>query len=403
MSGPLLTVQRAGSSLAVAPVTVPSLLILGTDAVVSASPGTPVQLAHACLAMGYHAVIPASWGDELLASRAIARLRECDGPLLYCCCPHVTRRLATHGDSSLAPFLLSLASPPVATAQYLRAAYAPVRPLITFVGDCPSGAHHSIDRWLTVRELQNGLAERGIEIIAQPTEFDSVLPPDRRRYFSEPGGVPSRSTLRHLPAPVELVELKGEDLVVELAQQLLSGSRALVDIATSVGCSCSGATGALNVETARARVREQEPPRALAPVVDHSVSVALESASPMSVSAAAPSVQEAPAVPEPAAFTNGMVPEEAPAQGDVGTRQRTPPGQTRAVLGVMPQARVETGRQLPRAYVARRRSTPRGVRKVSLREDGASVRRARRTLWMLGGGVGIAIGLGLAWLLRTLL
>ena len=44
--------------------TVPSVLILGTDAVLAAGPATPVQLVHACRAAGYDAVIPASWGDE---------------------------------------------------------------------------------------------------------------------------------------------------------------------------------------------------------------------------------------------------------------------------------------------------------------------------------------------------
>jgi hypothetical protein len=383
-------------------VTVPSLLVLGTDAVLSALPATPVQLAHACLEAGYHAVIPSSWGDELLASRAIARLRETEGPLLYCSCPHVSRRIATHGDS-LAPFLLSLVPPPVATAQYLRAAYAPVRPLITFVGDCPAGAHHSIDRWLTARELLASLVERGIDITTQPTEFDSVLPPDRRRYFSEPGGIPSRSTLRHLPAPVDLVELRGDDLVVDLAQQLLSGSRALVDIASAVGCSCSGAVGAGSPDASRAGVREHEPPRALGPVVDHSVSVNLEGA--LAAAPTIPARTEPPPspAPEPVMVGNGDIPVPAPVPVEIGSRRKTTPGSTRAVLGVMPQTRLEPGRQLPRAYVARRRVSPRGVRKASLRDEIVSDMRSRRALWVLGGGVGMAIGIGIAWLLRGLL
>jgi hypothetical protein len=49
-------------------VTSPSLVILGTDAVLAAAPATPVQLAHACLAAGYGAAVPASWGDELQLS-----------------------------------------------------------------------------------------------------------------------------------------------------------------------------------------------------------------------------------------------------------------------------------------------------------------------------------------------
>ncbi len=378
--------------------TVPSLLILGTDAVLAAAPATPVQLAHACLAAGYRTVIPSSWGDELIASRVIARLRESEGPVLLCSCPLVARRVAMHGDS-LTPFLLSLVSPPVATAQYLRAAYAPIRPQITFAGDCSSGGHPTIDRWLTARELGTLLAERGIEVTAQPTEFDAILPPDRRRYFSEPGGVPSRSTLRHLPSPVELVELKGDDIVAELAQQLLSGTRTLVDIATSMGCSCSGAFGEASVEAARARVREQEPPRALAPVVDHSVSIALESL------VAAPPRPPVPALevrqsPEPLRDGDATAPDPTIAV-DVMTRLRTPAGQIRAVLGGIPHANVDEGRRLPRAYVARRRSAPRGMRRFSGEQHVADFRR-RRALWILGGSIGVAMGLGVSWLMRVL-
>src|SRR5690348_16284732 len=52
---------------------VPSVpvVILGTDALLAAAPATPVQLAHACLRGGFANVIPASWGDELIASAVL--------------------------------------------------------------------------------------------------------------------------------------------------------------------------------------------------------------------------------------------------------------------------------------------------------------------------------------------
>src|SRR5438067_4356844 len=99
MSGPLLTGLRNGASLAVGPVTAPSLLILGTDAVLAAVPATPVQLAHACLASGFDAVIPVTWGDELVAARVLDRIRGIDTPVVQCCCPYVTRRLAANADT----------------------------------------------------------------------------------------------------------------------------------------------------------------------------------------------------------------------------------------------------------------------------------------------------------------
>ena len=386
----------------VVPTTVPSLLILGTDAVLAAAPATPVQLAHACMAAGFHTVIPVTWGDELIASRVIERLRDADVPLVQCSCPYVARRLATHGDA-IAPMLASFVSPPIATAQYLRAAYAPSRPHITYAGGCPAASHDIIDVWLSVDELKSTLAERGVSASTQPTEFDSVIPPDRRRYFSEPGGVPSRHALRQLSAPVDLVELQGDDVVVDLAQQLLSGSRALVDLAVPLGCCCSGATGSVGADAARARVRDQEPPRALSPVVDHSMRLALDGPP---LSAGPPVAREVDPAPKAMDQRSSQPPEvtlEAAMIGaDPVTRRRSPPGLSRPVLGAMPLRRSEAGRQLPRAYVARRRSSPHGLRQSSVRSEGPSApqpeRRQPRLAWIVAAGV--AIGLGIALLLR---
>lgn len=378
------------------------MLILGTDAVLAAAPATPVQLAHACLAAGFHTVIPVSWGDELIASRVIDRLRNDDVPLVQCSCPYVARRLATHSDA-IAPMLASFVSPPVATAQYLRAAYGASRPHITYAGGCPSASNDNIDVWLSVDELMSTLAERGVSASTQPTEFDSVIPPDRRRYFSEPGGVPSRYALRQLPTPVDLVELLGDDIVVDLAQQLLSSSRALVDLALPLGCRCSGATGSVSAEAARARVREQEPPRALSPVVDHSLRLALDGPPPSPGAAVARQVEPRTKTADQRSSQSPDVPPEPALIGaDAITRRRAPPGPSRPVLGTMPLRRSEAGRQLPRAYVARRRSSPRGLRQSSLRGEGPSApppeRRQPRLVWIVAAGV--AIGLGIALLLR---
>jgi hypothetical protein len=256
-------------------VTVPSLLILGTDAVLAASPATPVQLVHACLAVGYQAVIPASWGDELIAGRLLERLRDITAPVIQCSCPLVARRLEPHG-ASLAPSIVAVASPPVATAKYLRALYAPLRPYITYAGACAAADHETIDVWLNPDALASALAERGISPLAQPTEFDSILPPDRRRFFSDPGGVPSRLAMRELPDAVSIVEASSDDFAAEVAQLLLSGSRILIDAAPSQGCACSGVTGGIAAGVARATVKVAEPPRALGPVVDHSLPLVLE-------------------------------------------------------------------------------------------------------------------------------
>ena len=396
---------RASASAQVAfasavPTTVPSLIILGTDAVLAAAPATPVQLAQACLSAGYHVAIPGSWGDELIAARAIERLRDADGPLVQCSCPYVSRRLANHGET-LAPMLLSFVPPPVATAQYLRAVYAPARPRITYAGGCPSAAHDSIDVWLSPDELMNALAEQGISATAQPTEFDSVLPPDRRRYYSDPGGVPSRHALRHLPTPVDVVELKGRDIVLDLAQQLLSGSRALIDVALPLGCCCSGAVGTSNLEAARGRVRELEPPRALGPVVDHSVRFPLEGIPP----GAETIVVKEPTPPAPLPVPRTTRPAEpvsdpTPVAIEVAPRRRSPPGLSRPVLGTMPIARSDAGRQLPRAYIARRRSSPRGFRESFVKSEPSSAPSFdHRRRFLVAAATGVLVGLAIAWAL----
>jgi hypothetical protein len=385
------------------PTTVPSLLIVGTDAVLAAAPATPVQLAHACMAVGFHAVIPASWGDELVAARAIEHMRAADAPMVQCTCPHVARRLATHGDA-IAPMLLCFVAPPVAAALYLRAVYAPARPRITFAGGCPSALHESIDVWLSADELLSTFAERGVSASAQPTEFDSVIPPDRRRYFSDAGGVPSRAALRQLAPPVEVVEIIEDDLVLGLAQQLLSGSRSLIDVAVPLGCCCSGAVGGVSADIARSRVREHEPPRALSPVIDQSIHVDLELPPPTSVRAIPvvppidPVVPGAPPLPE-------LTPEPALITVEPVPRRRSPPGLARPVLGTTPLRRSAAGRQLPRAYVARLRSSPRGLRQSSLRneEPGVPLADGQRKRWIIVAAVGVAVGLGLAFLVRLVL
>jgi hypothetical protein len=379
-------------------VTVPSVIILGTDVAIAAAPATPVQLAHACQAAGYDAVIPASWGDELVASRVLERIRGSETPLVQCSCPHVAERLAEAGES-LGPLLLCLVSPPVATAEYVRALYAPVRPSITFAGGCPSAIHPSIDVSLSVQELLASFDERGISPRQQPTEFDSVIPPDRRRFYSEPGGVPARLALRQLTDGVELAELRDDDVVVDLAQHLLQKSRVLIDASLPLGCSCSGKVPGVGPDAARSKVRAMEPPRAPSPVVDHSVRLRLDVQSP---SSAAPPLRPETPTPSAAVFESPTPDEVVPAV-DLSGRRRSPSAAPRAVLGTMPLARTE-GRSLPRAYVARRRSSPTSNRRIEAagRPHGpASFDEWKR--WAIAATLGLLLGLMAAWVIRWLI
>ena len=149
--------------------TAPSLAILGADALLSAQPATAVQLAHACARIGYHSVVPSSWGDELVAAgclRQIATRRGNgdSGPAIFCSCPYVAHRLLAVGPD-LEPFLTSFVPPPVAVARYLRAVYTPWRIRLTYIGRCPGAADDSIDARITPEELLAVLTERGVETL----------------------------------------------------------------------------------------------------------------------------------------------------------------------------------------------------------------------------------------------
>lgn len=247
-------------------------IILGADAVLAAQPASPVQLAHACQALGYELAAPATWGDELIAERCLDQLAEFEHPAaVICSCPLVTERLTRTG-AVLEPFMLTFVSPPVATARYLRAAFSGRSLHITYAGSCPGADDESIDARILPAKLLDAFAEDGISLSEQPSCFDSLLPLDRRRFYSLPGGVPARAQVEHL-AQRALVELSGDDAVLELAQQLMEQSPALIDIAAPLGCACAGAAAHGVRGHSGAGLLTLEPPRARQRVIDASLHV----------------------------------------------------------------------------------------------------------------------------------
>jgi hypothetical protein len=366
---------------------IPSVVVLGADAILAALPATPVQLAHACLHAGYHSVLPASWGDELIADATLKCLdRRGSTPAIQCSCPLVAHRLLAAG-ADLRPFLVSLVSPPIALARYLRSAYAPAKVRITYVGRCPSASDESIDARLTPEELLAMLADRHIGLEEQPRVFDSVIPPDRRRHKSQPGGLPTPESLFSEGGGRHLVELDGHDLSIELAQHLLAGKPQLIDAASSLGCVCSGARLDAETNGARARIAALEPPRSHGPVIDDRVPVELELSLPasprnaidiLSLPISAPLSPALRAVPLDDArvesersieSVNGVAPVAGspPVEPDGLARPRPAQNPLRRNFSqsgrnnarpatAMPTARDADGRQLPRTYVSRLRA-----------------------------------------------
>ena len=363
-------------------VPIPSIVILGTDAILAALPATPIQLAHACVLAGFQTVIPASWGDELIAAASLRALRHHGQlPAIQCSCPYVAHRLLAVG-SDLRPFLLSLVAPPVVLARYLRGVHSQGKLRITYVGRCPGAADEAIDARLTPEELLAMFADRQIALDVQPDVFDSVIPPDRRRYRSQPGGLPTADMLWSDGAnggvARSLVELHGDELPVELAQQLLTGKPVLIDVAPRLGCVCSGAAADIDPTQARARVTALEPPRAPSPVLEETIATDAILPLPASPRSAIDVVSPPASAPVGEPVPNEVVrgrgsPELADLRSEtdqatsthppvVGRRHSPTRGIARPLSGALPTARDADGRQLPRTYVARRRSPVRTTR-----------------------------------------
>jgi len=341
------------------------VVVLGTDALLAAAPYTAVQLAHACLQAGYASVVPASWGDELVAAAVLRRLPSFGhGPAIQCSCPIVAHRLLTTGGD-LRPVMLPLLSPPAALARYVRAVSHPTRVRITYVGGCPGAVDASIDIRMSPETLIGMLAEREIVLDEQPRVFESIIPPDRRRYFSQPGGVPSAERLWTDLGSRALVDVESDDFVSEIADHLLAGEHVLMDVAPRLGCLCSGAVSGTPAREARASVVALEPPRSTAPVVEEQTPLDLDLPIP-AVPRTPVDVALATRTPSsPLALPTQSTPPRGQRSTPTVTEPRTPRPPSspapRPISGSVPTARHADGKALPRAYVARRRqSTPKG-------------------------------------------
>ena len=330
-----------------------SVVILGADACLAALPATSTQLVNACLAFGYDDVIPASWGDELLAVGCLDQLAARDaGPAMACICPLVREQL--RGASGVGDAAVRLVSPPVAAALYVRAtSRVPLR--VTYVGDCPGAGHPSIDIHLSPSQFLTLLAERGIAPGAQrpvPNEQGRAIH-DRRRHYSLPGGVPAPEWLASEGIDRTLVDL-GDLASLDPAAH---GGRTLVDLAPRLGCVCSGALAGCAATDARNAVMLHEPPRSGDEVVDHAVVVSVADDAPARASVKAGDV----GWPEFISALGGVRRVEAAGAAPALRGSAMPAARPPARRPRVPKRLGEEGSVLPRAYqplrTAKRRSS----------------------------------------------
>jgi hypothetical protein len=272
--------------------------------------------------------------------------------------------------------MLALVPPPVAVARYVRTLSQPTRTRITYVGGCPGAVDESIDIRMTPEALIAMLAERDITLEDQPRIFESVIPPDRRRFRSQPGGVPAADVLWAESGSRMLVDIDGEDFAAEIAQHLLTGKNILIDASARLGCVCSGAAAGCPAKHARQKVTALEPPRASIPIVDEQAPIDLDLAVPAAPRAPIDVIAAASAPPSSALNTPPRGLDEsslghrispvrgfAPVSDSRQPRVSNPgtPSASRPVVGAVPIARDPEGKSLPRAYVARRRPSPRAT------------------------------------------
>ncbi|HUF30986.1 MAG TPA: [Fe-Fe] hydrogenase large subunit C-terminal domain-containing protein [Gemmatimonadaceae bacterium] len=328
---------------------IPAIAVLGPDAVIAAAPATQAQLIAACGDLGFDAVVPGSWGDELIAEATLRHL----GPrsresVVLCACP--STHAAANGDSRLTRHVLSLVSPGVAAARYLRMLYAPTRVRITYVGDCAGTADGELDQIWTVATLLEALTNAGKD----PGTMPDDAAPGHRRYLSLPGGAPHPAALRQAVRH-ELVVFSGEDSLDRASAHLERGSVSLIDLAPATECGCAGGPARSDISS-RALLATLEPPRATGDVLSPTIRPDLTTEVTRTTSRynVPPIVQshgserevQLPAVAFGAPFATPVPPSPR--------RRARISGVMRAIGGPAPATRTGEGLTLPRAYLSHR-------------------------------------------------
>lgn len=330
------------------PTVPPRLAILGPDVVLAAAPATQSQLVDACVRLGFDAVVPGSWGDELIAETTLRHLgtrsRE---SVVLCACP--AAHAVAAGDGRLTRQVLSLVAPGVAAARYLRMLYAPTRVRITYLGQCAGVTERDVDDIRPAAWVLESLAVAGVD----PAEMPDDPPPGHRRHLSLPGGAPHAEALQR-SVPHELIALVGDDAAELAAAHIARGAVALIDLAPAGACGCAGGTGR-GEASARAMLASLEPPRASGDVLSPTIRPDLTLGAARAAVRPVPRLDPAPALGEREVRlpTVGLAAAGRAASPTPRRRARTS-GIMRAIGALAPASRTGEGRTLPRAYLGHR-------------------------------------------------
>ena len=337
------------------PADAPTLAVLGPDVVVAAAPATQAQLVAACRLLGFDAVVPGSWGDELIAEATLRHLGpRSNETVVLCACP--AAHLVAAGDPRLARHVLSLVAPGVAAARYVRMLYAPARVRITYLGHCAGVTDRDVDDVRPARWVLDMLEARGVD----PTVMPDEPAPGHRRHLSLPGGMPHPERLRQAVRH-ELITLTGADAAELAVAHIARGRLALIDLSAATECGCTGGAAARSDSSHRALLEQLEPRRAAGDVLSPTIRPDLTLGAARAVAALGyrPATAASGAEREVQLPTMGL----SSARGTPPARRRArTSGIMRAIGGLAPATRTGEGRPLPRAYLGHRGRRPEELR-----------------------------------------
>jgi hypothetical protein len=235
------------------------VVVLGNDALLAARPASPLQLERAVRRAGYDFVVPASWGEEAVAARVGAVARERQEPIVPAHCPFVAECLRR--VPGMKERCLEGVSPPVAAARLVRLLLKGRDVSLTYVGDCPGAALGGYDRLFAPDVFVAWLRDTGLAPERQLPYLENVLPSNRARFCSLPGGIPDPTWLQY-----QGLELR-EAAPVTVLVALQSGRPDIVDLQPACGCACARQRDLLS---------SLEPPPSSEPIVSPGLDLQLE-------------------------------------------------------------------------------------------------------------------------------